>query len=239
MSRKYVFVIGTVHAINIPMLRPLEDMNRFPNRKAMLRSVLVGEPSRRDLERICEVLNSKTKEETVELRRLVGIWFASGPNLQKMLHADFALWGAVQESWVSKYLPTKSGRANILLFPPEPKDSPEDEARSLFAALTLNPDCNLLAGPCARCGAYYLKKTRRQKVYCSQRCGSAATALPVVRKRRAAEHARKITLVQAVLSRWRPTSDEQTWKERVSKRTGLSVKWLSRAANRGEIPFPK
>ena len=205
----------------------------------MLRSVLVGEPSRRDLERICEVLKSKTKEETVELRRLVGAWFASGPNLKKMLHADFALWREVQESWVSKYLPTKTGRAHILLFPPEPKDSPEDKARSLFAALTLNPDCNLLAGPCARCGAYYLKKTRRQKVYCSQRCGSAATALPFVRKKRVAEHARKIALVRTTLLCWKPPFDERSWKERVSKRTGLSVKWLSRAANRGEISFPK
>jgi hypothetical protein len=223
------------------MLRPLEDMSRFPSRKARLKAVLVGEPSRRDLEQICDALNSKTREETVELRRLVAAWFASGPNLRKMLHSDFVVWRAVQNSWASRYLPTKTGRANIVLFPkgpPPDKESAEDEARLLFAALTLNPQCNLLAGPCARCGAYYIKKTQRQKVYCSQRCGSAATALPAVRKKRADEHARKITLARAVLSRWKPTSDEQSWKERVSKRTGLSVKWLSRAANRGEISPP-
>jgi hypothetical protein len=224
------------------MLRPLEDMSRFPSRKAVAKAVLVGEPSRRDLEQICNALNSKTKKESVELRRLVAAWFASGPNLRKMLHSDFVLWGAVQNAWASRYLPTGKGRAYIALFP-EPdsgeNESAKDEAHKLFAALTLNSQCNLLAGPCARCGAYYIKKTRRQKVYCSQRCGSAATALPAVRKKRAAERARKVTLVRAALSRWKSAPSGQNWKEWVSKRTGLTVKWLSQAANRGDFSPPR
>jgi hypothetical protein len=224
------------------MLKPLQDIFRPPDRKSLSRAVLVGEPSRKDLEEICEVLNSKTMRESVELRRLVTAWFKSGPNLQKMLHSDFVLWEAVQNAWTSLYLPARNGRAYLALFPKnsgDDKERVETEAHLLFAALTLNSQCNLLAGPCARCGVYYLKKTRRQKVYCSQRCGSAATALPAVRKKRAAEHGRKIALARAVLSRLKPTRDETRWKAGVSKRTGLSVKWLSRAANQGEISPPR
>jgi hypothetical protein len=222
------------------MLLPLEDMRRFPSRKAASKPVLVGEPSGRDLQRICEVLNSTKRKESAELRRLVEIWFESGPNLQQMLYSDYVLWGAVQDSWASLYLPTKTGRAHIALFPEGPgeeKESGKDGARRLFAALTLNPEWNLLAGPCARCGAYYIKKTRRQKVYCSQRCGSANTALPAVRKKRAGEHARKLHSAQEALLHWKPTSNERGWKEWISKRTGLSINWLTRAVNKGEL-FP-
>jgi|SRR5450755_1592096 hypothetical protein len=228
--------------LSIFMLRPLQDIFKSPSRRTGSKAVLVGEPSRRDLEEICDVLNSKTRGDTRELRRLVAEWFASGPNLSKMLHSDFALWGTVQNSWTSLYIPSKTGRAYIALFPERSgrrNDPAEGEAHRLFAALTLNPQCNLLAGPCARCGSYYIKKTRRQKVYCSQRCGSAATALPAVRKKRADEQARKISLVRAALSQRKTTFNEQNWKQWVSRRTGLSVKWLSRAANRGELSPPR
>ena len=129
----------------------------------------------------------------------------------------------------------------IALFPRGPGDnkaSPEEEARRLFAALTLNPQNTLLAGPCARCGGYYLKKTRRQKVYCSQRCGTAATALSAVSKKRAGEHAQRLRSARTALSAWKPTSGEQGWKKAISRCTRLSVQWLSRAANKGELSPP-
>lgn len=222
------------------MLKPLEDLLRFPDMKAKKKWVLAGQPSRKDLVEICDVLNSKTEKGASELRSLVGRWFASGPNLKQMLHPDSALWTAVQNSWSSLYLPTKKGRAYIALFPDIPSDekaTAEDEAHLLFAALTLNPECNLLAGPCARCGDYYIKKTRRQKVYCSQKCGSAATALRTVRKKREVEHQRKITLARKVLSRWKPTNQKERWQDWVSQRSSLTVKWLSRAANKGDLPL--
>ena len=224
------------------MLNPLRDMRRFPSRKAAANAVLVGEPSRRDLDHICGVLNSKRMKGAVELRRLVTSWLESGPNLKKMLHADHLLWRAILTSWASLYLPTSTGRARIELFPEgvrEGKVSAQDEACELFAALTLNPECDLLAGPCARCGLYYLKKRRRQKIYCSQKCGSAATARAAVAKKRLEEHVRRLHAARLALSSWKPTSPEQSWKEWVSKHTGLSVHWLSRAANRGDLsPHP-
>jgi hypothetical protein len=228
--------------LSIVMLTPLEDMLQYPGRKARSKQVLVGEPSRKDLEEICQVLNSKKAKGTFELQRLVKAWFASGPNLKKMLHADHRLWGDVQNSWRSLYVPTNTGRAHIALFPEGPgenKESPQDEARRLFAALTLNPQNTLLAGPCARCGNYYLKKTRRQKVYCSQRCGTTATALSAVSKKRADEHAQGLRSARAALLAWKPTSNEEGWKKAISRRTNLTVQWLSRAANKGELSPPR
>ena len=211
-------------------------------RKLRKKAVLVGAPSRKDLHRLCEVLNSKEKKGSLELRRLIATWFKSGPNLKEMLYADKDLWRDVSQCWQSSYVPTKTGKAHIVLFPeglpPDNISSGEDEARTLFAALTLNPEWHLVSGPCARCGSYYLKKTVRQKVYCSQRCGSAATALPAVQKKRAAEHARKLQFVERELRHWKRGTDPHRWKEWISKRTGVSVKWLSRAANKGELLAP-
>jgi hypothetical protein len=224
------------------MLKSLINTSRSPSRKARPKPVLAHEPSRSDLEYIRDVLNSEASKGATELRRLIERWFASGPNLQKMLHSDSVLWKGVQHSWESLYIPTRTERARIALFPAGPgadKQSAEAVAHTIFAALTLNPRCDLLAGPCVRCHSYYIKKTRHQKVYCSQRCGSAATALPAVRKKRAAEHARKVKEVQAVVSGLRPTSRNLGWKERVCERTGVTVKWLSRAANKGELSLPR
>jgi hypothetical protein len=44
--------------------------------------------------------------------------------------------------------------------------------------------------------------------------------------------------VQVVISRLRPTLNERSWKEWVSKRADVTVKWLSRAANKGEFSLP-
>ncbi len=61
--------------------------------------------------------------------------------------------------------------------------TPEAEALSLFHLLTVTPDCEKLAGPCPRCDRYYIKKRASQKVYCSRRCGNAATAVGRTRER--------------------------------------------------------
>jgi len=224
------------------MLRPLDDVLQFPKRRHALRSVLVSEPSTQDLEKICSVLNTPRRPECSELRRLVKRWGDSGPNLKKMLYADEELWGDVQESWASVYLPTRTGRAHIALFPQHPTrgaDPVLSEARLLFAALTLNPYCNRLGGPCARCGSYYVKKTIRQKVYCSQKCGCAATALRAVRDKRAEEYDQKLSLVEKAIARWAAGSRKQDWKRWVSQRTEISLNWLSRAINKGKAIPPE
>ena len=78
--------------------------------------------------------------------------------------------------------------AEIQALSPMPEPQEVEKRAELLAALlfhvgTLNPEWHKLAGPCARCGRYYLKKRASQKVYCSRRCGNAATAIERTRER--------------------------------------------------------
>src|ERR1035441_10147191 len=209
---------------------------RLPNRK----SVLLLEPSVDDLKSTCYVLNTKEPVRLCsELRRLVKAWLESGPDLKKMLEADKVLSRNVRHGR-TLLVATGGGRGHLLWLPNPPCSSPASwdyQALAMFMDLIVHPYWEKLGGPCARCGDYYIKKTRRQKVYCSQRCGSANTALPAVRKKRAGEHARKLHSAQEALLHWKPTSNERGWKEWISKRTGLSINWLTRAVNKGEL-FP-
>src|SRR4030081_428582 len=129
--------------------------------------LVLNEPSREDLEQICSVLNGEKQPELrLPLSRLIKSWQASGPNLKKMMHADFAQWGDVQESWKATWVPTRTGRAHLLLFPDLPaghmkkgqdgayRPTPEGGALLWFYSLTLNPEWDRLGGPCERCAKY-------------------------------------------------------------------------------------
>ena len=53
-----------------------------------------------------------------------------------------------------------------------PQSDPYDEALRLFIELLLNPKCNRLAGPCDRCGKYYVPRMiyispQKQELGCS------------------------------------------------------------------------
>ena len=96
-----------------------------------------------------------------------------------------------------------------------------------------------LAGPCARCGRYYLKKRASQKVYCSRRCGNATTADARTRERLAREHADKLRRSQAAMQKWTTTRTKDDWKVFVSKREpDITPKFLTRAVNKGELKPP-
>jgi hypothetical protein len=43
-----------------------------------------------------------------------------------------------------------------------------------------------------RCDKFYVKKTKRQKTYCSRACGTFSTALLAPQKRREAAYAKKL-----------------------------------------------
>ena len=63
---------------------------------------------------------------------------------------------------------------------------------TLFHLLTVIPRCDKIAGPCPRCDRYYIKKRASQTVYCSRRCGNAATAVARTRERIASERRDKL-----------------------------------------------
>ena len=109
----------------------------------------------------------------------------------------------------------------------------------LFHFLTLNPHCEKLAGPCARCESYYVKKRASQKVYCSRRCGNAATAVIRTREKLAAERADKLRRATAAARKWTTTRTSLDWKRWVSDmEPDITPKFLTRAVNQGVLKPP-
>ena len=100
--------------------------------------------------------------------------------------------------------------------------APEVETLCLFHRLTVNPLCGNLAGPCPRCDRYYIKKRASQTVYCSRRCGNAATAVARTRERIASERGEKLARAQAATKKWKATATQQDWKAWVASKQGLT-----------------
>lgn len=196
---------------------------------------LIGQPDNSDLTAIVAALNKKD-EVGKELRELADRWIKSGPNLQKMLHGDFELWRRLQEAWKVQWLPSRGARAYYM---PTPKmghcdDAPSRKACLLFAALVLNPKCEMVGGPCARrrCDKYFVKRRSSQKLYCSRRCGHIASADYSNRERLAIERRQKLERAQVLIRAWdrlrsRPDLDWREWIHR--KDESISRKWLTRA----------
>ena len=150
----------------------------------------------------------------------------------------------VQRYWET--LPTMlvgaelGGGAAIALCP-LPGRTPYEEALRFFVWLITNPVCDKLAGPCARCGNYYIRGSAANKLYCSRSCGTRATALAATRKRRDEDRADKLRRAAEEIRKWElkpPTKKEGYWKAVVSKRGDISVKFLTRAVNNGELKPP-
>jgi hypothetical protein len=210
---------------------------------------------RSDLDYIVEKLNERPGGEpglyAEALIRLMERLKGCGGNLKKMMDEDPELEKVVRTSCTTVWLPSKTGRAHLALQPskeiknlppmPEPQDA--EKRAQLLAALwfhvgTLNPEWNKLAGPCARCGNYYIKKRASQKVYCSRRCGNAATAVERTRERIASERGDKLDRAKAAIKKWKSTATRQDWKLWVSKKTGIDPRFLTRAITKGDLVPP-
>ena len=117
---------------------------------------------------------------------------------------------------------------------------PDAAALVLFHLLTLTPGCERIAGPCARCDRYYIKKRASQTVYCSRRCGNAATAVARTKKRIGDERKDKINRAKAAIKKWKTSATPKDWKHWVAEKTGIDQRFLTRAVtNRYFIPPKK
>jgi len=209
---------------------------------------------RRDLDHILDVLNRKPQPTLYgePLIRLIERLKECGGNLKKMMDSDPALEETVAKVCVTRWMPSTKGTAYLVLQPVwehilKPELTPEQVARMrperyaalLFHVGTLNPEWDKLAGPCARCGQYYLKKRASQKVYCSRRCGNAATAVVRTRERIASERRDKLARAQAAAKKWNRAATRQDWKHWVAKKTGIDPRFLTRAVTKGDLVPPK
>ena len=221
-------------------------------RKSQMRSLAISTVKLSSLQEIADALNAGTHPKLLEL---INAWKDSGPNLQKMWASDPTLQRTWQAAIRVTYCPSESGRADLRL-ELQPVDDygamlkryyhrrdPEEaqklmraelEDYRLFVSLTLQPRWEDLAGPCDRCHKYFVKKRTTQKVYCSRRCGNAATARIRTTEQRRQEHKKRLERARKAGKLWKPKVGID-WKLFVSGKTGLSSKWLTRAINRGEL----
>jgi hypothetical protein len=186
---------------------------------------------------VCEVLNSQRKTpREMAFGRLYTQW-REAESLHAMLGANPGLWGDLSRSIISPvFEPSKKGKSGkYVVTPSAPSDDdPESFAIWLFAHLVMNPLCEDLAGPCDRCGAYYVKKRSSQKKYCSKRCGRIATAKSSNIEKLETEREEKLERARAHIQKWesfkRPPKKD--WKEWVADRDhAITTNWLTRAVN--------
>ena len=200
--------------------------------------IATHEVTRPDEERLVRL---RPSEMQIELYRLITLWKKSGPNLRKMFRKNPELAErAGAGSTVFYTLPY--GRGYLDWFPianERAASSPQDQALRYFMTLITNPQWEMLGGPCRRCKDFFLKKTRRRRIYCSRKCGSRITAVQAVKRHRQQEHAKKIQRARNAKEEWGKRRRRLSWKEWVSNATGYSVKWITRAVTSGELRQPR
>jgi hypothetical protein len=174
-------------------------------------------------------------EMQTELRWLIQEFQASGPDLEILFakHPELARRVAAQKI---QLVFSRTCRAHLVWdHVPVDMRAHKDMALLQFVRLLLNPRSEYLGGPCARCGMYYLKKTKRQKVYCSRRCGTRATSISSNRKTRMGVHRGLVQRAQDKMGEWEKQVPGEKWKNWLSGEVDLSPKWLTRAVNKGEL----
>jgi hypothetical protein len=207
---------------------------------------------RGDLEYIRDVLNWKPQRGVSlygePLIRLMKRLEECGGNLKRMMDGDPKLAEAVAKVCVTRWMPSTKRRAALVLQPSWKhilasgqvnRMRPERFAALLFHVGTLNPQWDKLAGPCARCGRYYIKNRASQKVYCSRKCGNAATAVERTRERIKAERKDKLDRAKKAVKKWTRATTRLDWKSWVAQKAKIDPRFLTRAVHKGDLVPPK
>jgi hypothetical protein len=119
----------------------------------------------------------------------------------------------------------------------EPPDLPRVLAGWEFANVLVSP-LHRDVGSCDRCKRYFLNVSgHRNKLYCGRRCAALESATRATRRRLDRERQEKLKRARAAVRDWTHGKGAD-WKQWVSRRTGLSAKFLTRALNRGELKPP-
>lgn len=187
-----------------------------------------------------EPVKLQLTDDQIELRQLVQKWMGSGPDLIKMFNNEPTLAPLLRRGRTIFY-PVHDGRGHLDWIPTiasRSGSSYKEQTLKDFMILITNPLWELLGGPCARCGDYYLKKVKRQKIYCSRNCGSEMTAIAAMKRRRKEEHAKKIRCAQDAIDGWSKAKRRLTWQDWVLNHTGYTARWITRAANKKDLKSP-
>lgn len=192
------------------------------------------------LKGICDVLNAvKDTARGQELVHLVDEWMKA-PSLAAMLRGNRNIDQDLRLAVEHYFDPSRENRSGAYrVVQVRPDDSPHSIAVGMFADLVTNEMCEKLAGPCARCGNYYIKKRESQKVYCSRKCGNAATALKRTRERLKEERREKLANITRAIQQWKHHSRTRLdWKSWVVMKTKLDPRFITRAVTNGDLVPP-
>lgn len=235
-------------------------MNRKPKRIDLTGRVGIGPSPIWRLERFVYALNGvlrpeevlgpeeavadqkRIRETPVYLRELVHFWQISGSGSVRP-SSTHQFWQEINEYFQKmpkRLIPVPGGGATIW-WNSRPDMDPRGEALRWFVEFLINPDCRKLAGPCDRCGRYYIRKSARNKRYCSRSCGTKATAIAATKRARTAEHQRKLERARKAIREYAKARTKVDWKHWVAlkeREEGITPKFLTRAVNNGELQVP-
>jgi hypothetical protein len=191
------------------------------------------------LHHFCNVLNQcKDAEKAQALLAWIEKWKAAR-SMTALLHENPDLGIELHHaSSHPNFVPSSKRKYGYYQVVPNHPSSDKDFAIWMFAQLVTNPLCEKLTGPCARCGKFFIKKRATQTVYCSRRCGNAATAVARTRERIEKERQEKIRRVKAAIRDWRP-GDGDDWKRWVAKRADVDLRFVTRAVKRENLDVQK
>jgi hypothetical protein len=114
-----------------------------------------------------------------------------------------------------------------------------DFACSKFLHLVMDPECHKFGGPCPYCGKFFVRKTAKEKRYCSKGCAHKAAAKASTQRLRYREHELKVARTREVIEKWSQGSRKMDWISWVTSNVPeISKTWLTRAINRNEITSP-
>ncbi len=191
---------------------------------------------------VCDVLNAE--KDTERGRELVGLlkeWM-DAPSLHAMLQNNVAIGADLHHAVMQPFFVAgkkhKYGFYQVIPDGPNEHD-PHSFTVWMFANLVTNPLCEKLAGPCARCGNYYIKRRASQTVYCSRRCGNAATAVARTRERIETERKDKLRRAKTAIREWRSAKTQEDWKHWVARRASVDLRFLTQAVTKHDIVAPK
>lgn len=145
--------------------------------------------------------------------------------------------------------PQGKGAGFMIAYSPRRRWTAWDYAWNHFIHFLQNEAIERLAGPCKKCGRYYVRKTAKPSVYCSRQCASQATAIKRTTEYRKLQHIRKLEHAANGIERWRSLAakgrTKKGWKEFLADHyksedstIDLTVRFLSRAVNNGELVPP-
>jgi hypothetical protein len=168
----------------------------------------------------------RDSEDLAALVRFVESWIAA-----KRLTGDDAVrfsLSKLEKVWEWRLAPI--GRTGAYWASSPTGENFRDTAAMFAGMLLTNPLREKLSdGPCQRdrCKKWFIKRRLGQKC-CSRRCSAIIKTAERVSDKRKDEKKNKVKIVRAAHREWRTSPTSLDWKTWVSKKTGFSIKFLTR-----------